>query len=135
MTGYAAPRALPHRSVDRWHALSPRGRAHACHPTEPVAPLWQFARYAVFMADASEKIDLPPPAILKPVELWTGKQLFSLMLRPNKSSALSVYLEQVLLRCLASRQRLARSPIAHDALAYVLRSHAVPCGRHALRFA
>jgi len=32
------------------------------------------------------KIDLPPPAIVKPKQLWTGKQIFSLMLRPNKRS-------------------------------------------------
>ena len=30
------------------------------------------------------KIDLPPPAIIKPIQLWTGKQIFSMMLRPNK---------------------------------------------------
>ena len=29
---------------------------------------------------------MPPPAILKPVELWTGKQVISVMLRPNKYS-------------------------------------------------
>jgi DNA-directed RNA polymerase III subunit RPC1 len=28
-------------------------------------------------------VDLPPPAIIKPLELWCGKQLFTLMLRPN----------------------------------------------------
>ena len=32
------------------------------------------------------KIDLPPPAIVKPIQLWTGKQIFSLLLRPNKKS-------------------------------------------------
>jgi len=33
--------------------------------------------------DASLTITLPVPAILKPVKLWTGKQIFSLILRPN----------------------------------------------------
>ena len=32
------------------------------------------------------QIDLPPPAILKPVELWTGKQLTSVLLRPSHHS-------------------------------------------------
>lgn len=32
------------------------------------------------------RIDLPPPAIRKPLCLWTGKQVFSLILRPNRSS-------------------------------------------------
>ena len=53
----------------------------------------QFARLAVYMGDASEAIELPPPAILKPVEMWTGKQLFSLMLRPTSASPLVVNLE------------------------------------------
>ncbi|KAK3608217.1 hypothetical protein CHS0354_039236 [Potamilus streckersoni] len=34
--------------------------------------------------DQSMKIDLPPPAIWKPSKLWTGKQIFSILLRPNK---------------------------------------------------
>jgi len=33
---------------------------------------------------AEEQVDIPTPAILKPVPLWTGKQLFSVMIRPNK---------------------------------------------------
>ena len=42
---------------------------------------------------AGVRIDLPPPAILRPVELWTGKQIFSLLLRPNKSSNVLANLE------------------------------------------
>lgn len=34
--------------------------------------------------EASYRIDLPPPAIMKPVQLWTGKQIFSLVICPNK---------------------------------------------------
>lgn len=34
-------------------------------------------------SDASLVVTLPPPAILKPVKLWTGKQLFSLIMRPS----------------------------------------------------
>ncbi|CAF1214927.1 unnamed protein product [Adineta steineri] len=36
--------------------------------------------------DGLEKIDLPPPTILKPCQLWSGKQLFNLILRLNNSS-------------------------------------------------
>ncbi len=36
--------------------------------------------------DAGMRIDLPPPAIFKPVKLWTGKQIFSLLIRPNNKS-------------------------------------------------
>ncbi|TRY75843.1 hypothetical protein TCAL_12658 [Tigriopus californicus] len=30
------------------------------------------------------RIDLPPPAIFKPKRLWTGKQIFGMLLKPNK---------------------------------------------------
>ncbi len=41
---------------------------------------------ASYMADATDHVDLPPPAILKPLELWTGKQLFALIVRPNANT-------------------------------------------------
>ena len=34
--------------------------------------------------DASMKVDLPPPAIMKPERRWTGKQIFGMLMRPNK---------------------------------------------------
>ncbi|EEB15462.1 DNA-directed RNA polymerase III largest subunit, putative [Pediculus humanus corporis] len=34
--------------------------------------------------DANLHIDLPPPAIIKPMRLWTAKQIFSVILKPNK---------------------------------------------------
>ncbi|KAL8202295.1 UNVERIFIED_CONTAM: DNA-directed RNA polymerase III subunit RPC1 [Gekko kuhli] len=35
--------------------------------------------------DEKIKVRLPPPAILKPVTLWTGKQVFSIILKPSDS--------------------------------------------------
>jgi DNA-directed RNA polymerase III subunit RPC1 len=35
--------------------------------------------------DSCTRISLPIPAILKPAKLWSGKQIISLLLRPNKS--------------------------------------------------
>ncbi|XP_032666413.1 DNA-directed RNA polymerase III subunit RPC1 [Odontomachus brunneus] len=35
-------------------------------------------------SDDVKSVTLPPPAILKPVKVWTGKQIFSLVIRPNK---------------------------------------------------
>ena len=43
-----------------------------------------------YFCDANERVDLPPPAILKPVELWTGKQVISVMLRPNRQCRVQV---------------------------------------------
>ncbi|XP_042221179.1 DNA-directed RNA polymerase III subunit RPC1-like [Homarus americanus] len=34
--------------------------------------------------EAIYTVDLPPPAIMKPQQLWTGKQIFSMIIRPNK---------------------------------------------------
>ena len=38
-------------------------------------------------------LDLPPPTIIKPAALWTGKQLFNVLMRPNKQSPIKVNLE------------------------------------------
>ncbi|KAF2353837.1 RNA polymerase alpha subunit [Trinorchestia longiramus] len=40
----------------------------------------------------SAAVQLPPPAIIKPMRLWTGKQLFSLVMRPNPSCQVRVNL-------------------------------------------
>merc|ERR1719339_92611 len=34
--------------------------------------------------DENMEVSLPPPAIIKPELLWTGKQIFGMLLRPNK---------------------------------------------------
>jgi len=39
-----------------------------------------------YFNDCNERIELPPPSILKPIELWTGKQVIGVMLRPNRTS-------------------------------------------------
>ena len=41
----------------------------------------QMTYFASFFSDAKESIDLPPPAIIKPARLWTGKQLYSLLFK------------------------------------------------------
>lgn len=43
----------------------------------------QLATCMLSGPDANMEIELPPPAILKPRRLWTGKQIFSLIMRPN----------------------------------------------------
>ncbi|CAJ2654286.1 unnamed protein product [Trifolium pratense] len=42
-----------------------------------------FSLICSYMGDGMDPIDLPTPAIIKPVELWSGKQLFSILLRPH----------------------------------------------------
>jgi len=53
----------------------------------------EFCQLVSYYSFASEQIDLPPPAILRPVELWTGKQVFGAMLRPNKSAGIPLTFE------------------------------------------
>jgi len=50
--------------------------AHAC----------QLAASIMAQDDQNITLQLPPPCILKPIKLWTGKQIFSLILRPNNES-------------------------------------------------
>lgn len=45
------------------------------------------------MSDADIHFDIPPPAIFKPQMLWTGKQIFSLLIRPNKKSNVIINLD------------------------------------------
>ncbi|KAI1778021.1 beta and beta-prime subunits of DNA dependent RNA-polymerase [Hypoxylon cercidicola] len=45
------------------------------------------------MMDGAIHLDLPPPAILAPKRLWTGKQIFSMLMRPNKASPVKVNLD------------------------------------------
>ncbi|GMH28406.1 hypothetical protein Nepgr_030249 [Nepenthes gracilis] len=42
-----------------------------------------FSLMCSYMGDGMDSVDLPTPALLKPVELWTGKQLFNVLLRPH----------------------------------------------------
>jgi DNA-directed RNA polymerase III subunit RPC1 len=52
-----------------------------------------FTQICTYLSDGELKIDLPPPVIWKPVRMWTGKQVFNLLMRPNKSSDILVNLE------------------------------------------
>ncbi|XP_059626701.1 DNA-directed RNA polymerase III subunit 1 isoform X2 [Cornus florida] len=42
-----------------------------------------FSLMCSYMGDAMDPINLPTPTLIKPIELWTGKQLFSVLLRPH----------------------------------------------------
>ncbi|RSH95176.1 hypothetical protein EHS25_000262 [Saitozyma podzolica] len=53
----------------------------------------QFTQICSFLGDGNLKIDMPPPTVWKPVRLWTGKQVFNLLMRPNKDSKILVNLE------------------------------------------
>ncbi|KAK7404643.1 hypothetical protein VNO78_05598 [Psophocarpus tetragonolobus] len=51
-----------------------------------------FSLICSYMGDGMDFIDLPTPAIVKPVELWSGKQLFNIILRPHANMRVYVNL-------------------------------------------
>jgi DNA-directed RNA polymerase III subunit RPC1 len=53
----------------------------------------EFCRLVAYLSDASIQIDMIPPAIVKPRMLWTGKQVVSMLVRPNKNFNTLVNLE------------------------------------------
>jgi DNA-directed RNA polymerase III subunit RPC1 len=53
----------------------------------------QFTQICCYFADANMQIDIPPPTIWKPTRLWTGKQVFNVLMRPHKNSKIFVNVE------------------------------------------
>jgi len=53
----------------------------------------QFTQICTYFADANLHIDIPPPTIFKPKQLWTGKQVFNLLMKPNRHSKVLVNVE------------------------------------------
>ena len=53
----------------------------------------QFCQVVSYLSDARDQIDLPPPTILRPCYLWTGKQVMNVLMKPNKKSKVLVNLE------------------------------------------
>ncbi|EAS34612.3 DNA-directed RNA polymerase III largest subunit [Coccidioides immitis RS] len=52
-----------------------------------------FTQTCGYMLQPGTKFDLPPPAVLKPQMLWTGKQVFNVLMRPSKESPVLVNLD------------------------------------------
>ena len=53
----------------------------------------QFVQMCCWFSDALIQIDLPMPALLKPRHLWSGKQLFGVLLHPNQRSPILINIE------------------------------------------
>jgi len=53
----------------------------------------EFVQACAYLQDAELEVDLPPPTIWKPERMWTGKQVFSVLMRPNRKSQVNVNLE------------------------------------------
>ena len=55
------------------------------------AEFWRICSY--FWIDDNEILTIPPPAIIKPMKLWTGKQVISLLIRQNYKSNIVLNIE------------------------------------------
>ncbi len=57
----------------------------------------EVCRLASYFTDIQHQaefvLDLPAPALIKPMPMWTGKQMFSLLLKPSASDTTAVMLE------------------------------------------
>lgn len=53
----------------------------------------EFCQVASWLGDAGEHIDMPRPAVYKPVRLWTGKQVVALLLRPSSKDGVLLNME------------------------------------------
>ncbi|KZT20622.1 beta and beta-prime subunits of DNA dependent RNA-polymerase [Neolentinus lepideus HHB14362 ss-1] len=53
----------------------------------------QFTQICSYFGDANMQIDVPQPTIWKPVRLWTGKQVFNVLMKPNRESKILVNVE------------------------------------------
>ncbi|XP_953288.1 DNA-directed RNA polymerase III largest subunit (RPC homologue), putative [Theileria annulata] len=50
----------------------------------------EFSQVISYFTDGTIQVDLPPPSIIHPVTLWTGKQVFSVLIKPNNKSKVMV---------------------------------------------
>ncbi|KAK7754702.1 DNA-directed RNA polymerase III subunit C1 (rpo31) [Diatrype stigma] len=94
-----------------------------------------FTYICMHMMDGITHVDLPPPAIVAPRRLWTGKQVFSVLMRPNKRSPVKVNLDAKCREYVAPEnrassfdQRLAPDMCPKDGW-LVVRNSEVMCGR------
>ena len=86
-----------------------------------------FTAICMYMVDSNLQLDLPPPAILKPQALWTGKQIFSVLMRPNKQSPVQVNLDA---KCRDYKARAGQIPDMDPNDGWlVVRNSEVMCGR------
>ncbi|KAJ1722620.1 DNA-directed RNA polymerase III subunit C1 (rpo31), partial [Coemansia erecta] len=53
----------------------------------------QFVQIVSYCFDANVHVDIPPPCIVKPRCLWSGKQIINVLMRPNMSSNVLINLE------------------------------------------
>ncbi|KZZ94312.1 DNA-directed RNA polymerase III [Moelleriella libera RCEF 2490] len=98
-------------------ALSSKDRFYDCKT---------FSYLCMHMLEAGTPMELPAPAILKPRQLWTGKQIFNVMMRPNKTCPVKINLDA---KCRAYKARGQCPDMDPNDGWLVVRNSEVMCGR------
>ena len=88
-----------------------------------------FVTVCVGMLEENTKFDLPPPTVIKPQSLWTGKQVFNVLMRPNRTSEVKVNIDA---QCRDFKQyytgKMAHRDLQDDSF-LCIRNSEVMCGR------
>ena len=90
-----------------------------------------FINICLGMLESETQFDLPPPTIIKPQALWTGKQVFNVLMSPNRKTGVNVNIDA---EC-RDFKALPRSEIGCDAPEFAwdsylcIRNSEVICGR------
>lgn len=89
---------------------------------------YMFNDDSIIDPDTGERmpIELPDPVILKPQRLWTGKQVFNMLMRPNKKCKVLVNLDAA---CKQFKPVPGQAPdLSEDDAWLVIRNSEVMCG-------
>ncbi|KAK3063905.1 DNA-directed RNA polymerase III subunit C1 (rpo31), partial [Teratosphaeriaceae sp. CCFEE 6253] len=73
------------------------------------------------------RVEIPPPAIYKPQQLWTGKQVWSVLMKPHSSYPVNVNLDAKGKQYAAPPPGTAADMMPNDAF-LVVRNSEVMCG-------
>ncbi|QKX64314.1 uncharacterized protein TRUGW13939_11488 [Talaromyces rugulosus] len=86
-----------------------------------------FTQTCLYMLGPETRFDLPPPSVVKPQMLWTGKQVFNILMRPNKSDPVKVNIDAA---CREFRQPKDNTPKDMDPNDgwLIIRNSEIMCG-------
>lgn len=86
-----------------------------------------FTQICLYMLGPQIRFDLPPPSVLKPQMLWTGKQVFNILMRPNKDDPVLVNLDAACRQFKQPKDGQPKDLDPNDAW-LVIRNSEVMCG-------
>ncbi|KAJ5197811.1 DNA-directed RNA polymerase III subunit RPC1 [Penicillium cinerascens] len=86
-----------------------------------------FTQICLYMLGSETRFDLPPPSVLKPQMLWTGKQVFNIMMHPNEDDPVLVNLDAACRQFKQPKDGRPKDLDPHDAW-LVIRNSEIMCG-------